>query len=128
MDEQFKLHHPRSLSATTPILYNSGTGALTFVGLATTSQPSSSNLLTSNGGAGVYGTATSTLTASSPLTGSFTQVGSGGSLGCQTASGSQAGCLSSTDWSTFNSKSGFAFPFTAQTGGNATGTVLDLAV
>src|SRR5205085_2283456 len=48
--------------------------------------------------------ATSTLTASSPLTGSFTQIGSGGSLGCQTASGSLAGCLSSTDWSTFNSK------------------------
>lgn len=48
--------------------------------------------------------ATSTLSASSPLTGSFTQIGSGGSLGCQTASGSQAGCLSSTDWTTFNNK------------------------
>jgi len=48
--------------------------------------------------------ATSTLTASSPLTGSFTQIGTGGSIGCQTASGSQAGCLSSTDWTTFNNK------------------------
>ena len=35
---------------------------------------------------------------SSPLT--F----SAGAFGCQTASGSQAGCLSSTDWTTFNSK------------------------
>jgi len=79
-------------------------GAITYTGLATTSQPSSSNLLVSNGGSGVYGAATSTLTASSPLTGSFTQVGSGGSLGCQTASGSQAGCLAAADWTTFNNK------------------------
>jgi hypothetical protein len=93
-----------SLSASTPLIYNSGTGAFTFVGLATTSQPSSSNVLTSNGAAGVYGTATSTLTASSPLTGSFVQLGSGGTLGCQTASGSQAGCLASADWTTFNNK------------------------
>ena len=48
--------------------------------------------------------ATSTLTPASPLTGSFVQIGSSGSLGCQTASGSQAGCLSSTDWTTFNNK------------------------
>jgi hypothetical protein len=47
---------------------------------------------------------TSTLSASSPLTGSFIQIGSSGSLGCQTASGSQAGCLTSTDWNTFNNK------------------------
>ncbi len=79
-----------------------GALAITYTGLATTSQPSSSNLLTSNGAAGVYGTATSTLSASSPLTGSFVQVGSGGSLGCQTASGAQAGCLSAADWLTFN--------------------------
>ncbi len=61
------------------LLYGSGTGALSSVG-------------------------TTTLSASSPLTGSFTVVGSGGSIGCQTASGSQAGCLSSTDWTTFNNK------------------------
>lgn len=75
-----------------------------WTGLATTSQPSSSQLLTSNGTNGVYGTATSTLTASGPLTGSFIQVGSGGSLGCTTASAGVAGCLNSTDWSTFNNK------------------------
>lgn len=74
-----------ALSATSPILYNSSTGAFTWVGLATTSQPTSSQLLVSNGGAGVFGVSTSTLSASSPLTGSFTQIGSGGSLGIQDA-------------------------------------------
>lgn len=93
-----------SLSASSPLTYNNGTGAFSWYGLATTSQPSSSNLLVSNGTNGVYGVATSTLSATSPLTGSFVQVGSGGSLGCQTASGSQAGCLASADWTTFNNK------------------------
>lgn len=110
------------VTASTPIIRTANN--LAFVGLATTSQPASSNLLTSNGGAGVYGTATSTLTASSPLTGSFTQVGSGGSLGCQTASGSQAGCLSSADWTTFNNKDSFAWPFTPTSYGNATSSIL----
>lgn len=62
--------------------------------------------------------ATSTLTASSPLTGNFTQVGTGGALGCQTASGSQAGCLSTTDWNTFNNKENtltFNYPLTRTT-------------
>lgn len=75
-------------------------------GLSTSSPISDSNLLeySTKGAGSAYGVATSTLTASSPLTGSFTQIGSGGSLGCQTASGSQAGCLSSADWTTFNGK------------------------
>ena len=38
-------------------------GAVTYTGLATTSQPSSSNLLVSNGGAGVFGVATGTISA-----------------------------------------------------------------
>lgn len=46
-----------------------------------------------------YAFSTSTLTASSPLTGSFIQVGSGGSLGIQAASASQNGYLSSADYS-----------------------------
>lgn len=98
-----------TLTVSGPFTYPSisvigASGAITYTGLATTSQPSSSNLLTSNGGSGVYGTATSTLTATGPLTGSFTQIGTGGSLGCQTASGAQAGCLASADWTTFNNK------------------------
>lgn len=41
---------------------------LTWTGLATTSQPASSNLLVSDGLAGVYGAATSSLTATGPIT------------------------------------------------------------
>lgn len=87
-----------SLSATAPIRYNSGTGAFTWLGLATTSQPSSSQLLVSNGSTGVFGVSTSTLSATSPLTGSFVQVGSGGTLGIQNAAadGSTKGAASFT--------------------------------
>ncbi|HVY72769.1 MAG TPA: hypothetical protein VG984_01805 [Candidatus Paceibacterota bacterium] len=115
------LSGPFSGFASLGALVGGSNSTITWTGLATTSQPSSSNLLVSNGGAGVYGVATSTLTASSPLTGSFTVLGSGGSLGCQTANGSQAGCLSSADWTTFNSKSSFAYPFNIA--GNATSTL-----
>jgi hypothetical protein len=72
-------------------------------------QLTSNGVLATNGGNGAVSVAaTSTLTPSSPLTGSFVQIGSSGSLGCQTASGSQAGCLSSGDWSTFNGKLNFS--------------------
>lgn len=68
------------------------------------------------------GTVTS-VTANSPLTGG-TITGTG-AIGCQTASGAQAGCLSSTDWTTFNSKLSTAVTsVTAQTpltGGVITG-------
>lgn len=53
--------------------------------------------ITSGGGGGI-----TSITASSPLTGGT--ITTSGSIGCQTASGSQAGCLSSADWSTFNGK------------------------
>lgn len=56
-----------SLSASAPIVYNSGTGAFSWTGLATTSQPTAGNLLVSNGGAGVYGVATGTVSATLPL-------------------------------------------------------------
>lgn len=97
---------PFSVSGTLGAQVGGSTSVVTWTGLATTTQPASSNLLTSNGSNGVYGTATSTLSASSPLTGSFVQVGSGGSLGCTTASGSAAGCLAAADWLTFNGKLG----------------------
>lgn len=95
---------PFTVTGTIGNLVGGTDSTITWNGLATTSQPSSSNVLTSNGGAGVYGTATSTLTATGPLTGSFTQLGSGGTLGCITASAGVSGCLSGTDWSTFNNK------------------------
>lgn len=53
---------------------------------------------------GIFTIATSTLTPTSPLTGSFVQIGSGGSLGIQAASGSQGGYLTLADWTNFNSK------------------------
>lgn len=85
-----------SFSASTPIMYNSGTGAFSWVGLATTSQPSSSNLLVSNGAAGVYGVATSSATINSPLSGTLTVLGSGQSLSIANAAadGSTKGAAS----------------------------------
>lgn len=113
------------LTASFPFSFSNPT--LTWIGLATTSQPASSNILVSNGTNGIYGAATSTLTASSPLTGSFTQIGSGGSLGCQTASGSQAGCLASADWTTFNNKLSAAITTLGPTGQGQTGATQTLA-
>lgn len=56
----------------------------------------------------LYATATSTPTVTAPITysGTLGQFVSGisGTFGCAVASGSQAGCLSSTDWTTFNNK------------------------
>lgn len=78
-------------------------------GLSTTSPISAGNLLeySSTGGGSAFGVATSTLTPSSPLTGSFTQVGSGGSVGCTTATSGVAGCLSNTAFDIFNNKIGW---------------------
>lgn len=81
--------------------------------LGISSTPAGNNGDLQYNASGIFGgISTSTLTPVSPLTGSFIQIGSSGALGCQTASGSQAGCLSSADWTTFNSKSGFAYPWT----------------
>lgn len=112
---------PFSISAAQGYLVGGNNATITWTGLATTSsQPSSSNLLVSNGGAGVYGVATSTLSASSPLTGSFTQIGSGGTLGCQTASVLQAGCVAAVDFSKFNSATTtFSSPLVYTIGTNA---------
>lgn len=63
------------VTATTPIIRSLNN--LIFVGLATTSQPASSNILTSNGAAGVYGTATTSATCTGNATCSaFTILGS----------------------------------------------------
>lgn len=92
-----------SLSAVAPIFYNSATGVFSWAGLATTSQPASSNILVSNGAAGVYGVATSSGTVSSPLTGNLTCIGSC-SLGIQQGTATQNGYISSTDWNAFNAR------------------------
>lgn len=70
---------------------NGQTGA---VSLSTSNISEGSNLYFTNG------RAQSAISAASPLT------YSSGSVSCQTASSSQAGCLSSANWSTFNSKFG----------------------
>lgn len=131
-----------SLAAGTGISLSGSTGAITITntgGVSGTGTVSTSTVptigqiayWTSAGYPSLLGSvATSTLTASSPLTGSFTYIGSGGSLGCQTASGSQAGCLSSTDWTTFNNKQpsgtyltsydAFTHPFTSSSATTST--------
>lgn len=89
-----------NLSATYPIKVSGSTGSITI----------STDL------------SSSTLTATAPLTGSFAQVGTGGTLGCQVASGSQAGCLASADFTTFNGKQAAGNYLTALTGdGTASG-------
>lgn len=111
-----------SVTGTWPIISSGGnTPALSF-GWATTSQPSSSNLFVSNGSNGFYGVATTTLAGGGPITVSNSPVligSSGAVLGCTTATGSVAGCLSSSDWSTFNNKS--SFPFSLLTNFNVAG-------
>jgi hypothetical protein len=131
-----------ALSASYPVLDTSGTFSLAF-GTSTsntwggtqtfTSAPviAALNGLIAGRSGTLYATATSTLTPSSPLTGSFSIVGTG-SLGCQTASGSQAGCLASADWTTFNNKQasiGVTWPITlsgATVGFNGLSTTTNL--
>ena len=64
-----------------------------------------------------------TITATSPLTGGGSvALGTSTSIGCQLASGTQAGCLSSADWTTFNGKQAAGSYITALTGdGTASG-------
>jgi len=67
---------PFSTSGTLGAQVGGTNSVITWTGLATTSQPASSNLLVSNGGAGVYAVATSSRTFSGPFT-------SSGTLGAQ---------------------------------------------
>lgn len=91
-----------------------GGGAITWTGLATTSQPASSNLLVSNGAAGVYGVATTSETCTSPLSCTAHAVLTGGGAITITQSTASAnGYLSSTDWNSFNMKVGTSSAETA---------------
>jgi hypothetical protein len=93
---------PFTISGTIGALVGGSNSTVTWNGLATTSQPASSNVIVSNGGAGVYGVATSSLAVSAPITFSGTlgaQLGgSGGSFGCTDASSGVTGCMTATDW------------------------------
>ena len=80
--------------------------------------PQATSTLGITGSGGGSGTVTS-ITATSPLTGGA--ITTSGSIGCQSASGSQAGCLSSTDWTTFNNKQP-AGSYLTSNGGDWAGT------
>lgn len=77
-------------------------------GLATTTPVSAGDLLTytANGAGAAYGTATGTVSASGGVTVTAGRAAVGGALAitCTAAGSGATGCLSSTDWSTFNSK------------------------
>ena len=82
-----------------------GSVGITQATTSTDGYLSSTDWNTFNGkqAAGSYALQSTTLTASSPLTGGG-DLSTNRAFGCQAASGAQAGCLSSTDWSTFNGK------------------------
>lgn len=79
---------PFGITGTIGALIGGSNSTITWTGLATTSQPSSGNLLESNGSAGVFGVATSSLGVTSPITFSGTlgaqAGGSGGNFACAT--------------------------------------------
>lgn len=114
-----------SVSTTYPLQTTGATGAITlstafgtttsntFAGTQTfTNSPVFSTLgagtVNATAAGAVYNTATTSLSVGSPLTVTGTLGaligGSNSTINCQAASGSQAGCLSSTDWTTFNNK------------------------
>jgi hypothetical protein len=87
-----------NISASFPLIYASTTGVLSFSGLATTGPWTIGNLAYVSDSRHVTGVSTSTLSASSPLTGSFIQIGSSGTLGIQAANASQNGYLTVGDY------------------------------
>lgn len=116
-----------SIVAGTNISISGATGAVTInstgsspSGLSTTTPWTAGNLAYVVNNGTVSSVATSTLSASSPLTGSFTQVGTGGALGIQAASASQNGYLSLTDYQLLHTATTtFTSPLIYTTGTNA---------
>lgn len=99
-----------TLGASTFIVQQGGTGRGTFT---------ASQLLYGNGTNALSSVATTTLTASSPLSLSNPVAKVGGSdsvLTCTSASSGVTGCLTGTDWDTFNGKQAAGNYITALTG------------
>lgn len=102
-------------SGTNPLAINSfsypfpsnATTTLLTVGGLTVSNLGSGTVNSTSAGV-LYNTATSTPTVTAPITysGTLGQFigGVSGTFACNTATGAQAGCVSSTDWTTFNNK------------------------
>lgn len=127
---------PFTVTGTIGALVGGTNSTINWTGLATTSQPSSSNLLVSNGGAGVFGVATGTVSAGSSaitVTAGRSAIGGALAIDCTAATASQAGCLGTTDYSTFNGKQAAGFQISTTSGlsvsnlayfSTVTGTVL----
>lgn len=100
-------------AATAAGVFTCGTPSGTGSGLATSSPVASSNLLVySTSGAGnAYGVATGTVSGSGAITATAGQsiIGSGLTIGCTNASSGVTGCLTGTDWNTFNGKQAAGF-------------------
>jgi len=98
-----------AFSATTPLSYNSGTGAF-LIQVANTGQSgylTNTDWNTFNNKQAALSFGNLTETSSSVLTiagGTGAVIGSGTTIAVKQASGTQSGYLSSTDWTTFNSK------------------------
>lgn len=108
-----------SVTATAPIFASSGaTPNITWQGFSTTTPWAANQIVyTNNVGLGVS-VATGTVSAGSTaitVTANRFVIGGALAIDCATASGSQNGCLSSGDWTTFNGKDGFGWPFKALT-------------
>lgn len=98
-----------AVTGTWPILSSGGnTPIISWGGLSTTTNLVAGHVVYASGVSSVTDIATSTPTATAPITysgtfGSFVG-GVGGAFGCTSASSGVTGCLTGTDWTTFNSK------------------------
>ncbi|MFA5838579.1 MAG: immunoglobulin-like domain-containing protein [Candidatus Paceibacterota bacterium] len=119
----------RNLTSNGFIKTSGGDGTLsidTNTYLTTVGSGTNGNLAYWNGTNTLTGVATTTLTATAPMTLSqpISVIGSSASvLTCATASGSVSGCLSSTDWTTFNNKGSGTITSIATNNGLTGGTI-----
>jgi hypothetical protein len=114
-----------TISATWPILFLANT--VSWGGLSTTTNLVAGHVVYSSGTGSITDVATTSLGVTGPITFSGTlgaQIGgAGGNFGCTTASSGVTGCLSGTDWTTFNGKqNALTLPLTIGNGGTATST------
>ena len=93
-----------NLGTTWPVILTGDT--LSFGGLSTSTAAVLGNIPYFSGVNTFANVATGTISASGGITATASQyiIGSGLTIGCSAASGSVTGCLSSTDWTTFNNK------------------------
>jgi len=109
-----------AVTATWPIISSGGTiPNITWAGLATSSNIAAPQVLYATGVNTIASVATGTVSAgSTAITATSNRYVLGGALSidCATASISQTGCLSSTDWTTFNNKQPAGNYITALTG------------